>query len=276
MDSKKYIDGFLLQRRDASEVIEEFSDELSSMYGKCIDIGCGPGNITKELILPKLPADSVVVGADISESMIDSAKKKYQDEERLSFIKLNIEAEELPIKEIERYDNVLSFYCLHWCQNMRLALKNIHQLLRPGGRALVMFLSYNNGFDAYKRLQRNPRYKPYMEDVLKYIPAYHSCPNPRAMMKKTLEEVGFEVLHCSNREKTFVFESMEILQKHIIAVNPFINRIPDELKDEYKMEVTREIAEHKILFESHKNKSGYSVLDRYALIIAYFRKPNIL
>ncbi|KAG8037462.1 hypothetical protein G9C98_005672 [Cotesia typhae] len=218
-DSESYIDAYSLQRRDASEIIEEFADEISSMYGKCIDIGCGPGHVTKELILPKLPTESVIVGADISDSMIESAKKSYRDEKRLSFLKLNIETDELPIKEIEKYDNALSFYCLHWCQDM-------------------------------------------------------SCSNPRASLKKILEEVGFEVLHCSNREKTYVFANMEILQKHVIAINPFLNRIPENLRDEFNTAITKEVAEHKIIFESHKNKStGYSVLDRYEVLIAYFRKP---
>ncbi|XP_034950566.1 juvenile hormone acid O-methyltransferase [Chelonus insularis] len=274
MECKRYTEAFDVQRRDANEVIEEFADELAVMHGKCIDIGCGPGHITKELILPKLPTDSIVVGVDISESMVTYANKNHQKEERLSFKQLNIEDEDLPIKEHEKYDHALSFYCLHWCQNMRLALENIYKLLRPGGRGLVMFLSHNSGFDAYIRMQNNSRYKPYMEDASRYVPEYHSCPNPRAMMKKTLEEVGFEVLHCSNREKTFVFESMEILQKHIIAVNPFFNRIPNDLKDEYKVEITREVVRDKIIFESQKNKSnGYSVLDRYELLIAYFKKP---
>ncbi|XP_074101890.1 juvenile hormone acid methyltransferase isoform X1 [Cotesia typhae] len=273
-DSESYIDAYSLQRRDASEIIEEFADEISSMYGKCIDIGCGPGHVTKELILPKLPTESVIVGADISDSMIESAKKSYRDEKRLSFLKLNIETDELPIKEIEKYDNALSFYCLHWCQDMRLTLKNIYQLLRPGGRSLVMFLSYNNGFDAFIKFQTNPRYKSYMEDVLKYVPPFQSCSNPRASLKKILEEVGFEVLHCSNREKTYVFANMEILQKHVIAINPFLNRIPENLRDEFNTAITKEVAEHKIIFESHKNKStGYSVLDRYEVLIAYFRKP---
>lgn len=119
MDSNKYCEAHDLQRRDASEVIEEFADELAMMHGRCIDIGCGPGHVTKEIILPKLPNDAVVVGIDISELMIQRAKIKYSAEDRLTFSKLDIESPELPIEEIGKYDHAVSFYCLHWCQNMR-------------------------------------------------------------------------------------------------------------------------------------------------------------
>lgn len=53
--------------------------------------------------------------------MIDRAKQKYQNEKRLSFLQLNIETF-LPNEEVEQYNNVLSFYCLHWCQDIRYCL----------------------------------------------------------------------------------------------------------------------------------------------------------
>lgn len=126
------------------------------------------------------------VGADISKAMIDHAGQKYQSEKRLSFLQLDIETSVLPNEQLEQYSNVLSFYCLHWCQDprycltilyaailyqlltshvvrFRRAFDNIYKLLQPEGKALVMFLAWNDGFDAYMRVYENPRYKPYMQ-----------------------------------------------------------------------------------------------------------------
>lgn len=47
---------------------------------------------------------------------------------------------------------------------------------------------------------------------MKYVPYFHRCVNPRATLKKILEESGFEVMHCSRREKSFVFKNMQTLQ----------------------------------------------------------------
>lgn len=56
---------------------------------------------------------------DISKPMIEYAKKMYQDDERLSFQLLDIETMDLPKDTFDQFNNVLSFYCLHWCQNFR-------------------------------------------------------------------------------------------------------------------------------------------------------------
>lgn len=55
-------EGSSMQHRDAQDVVEEFSFELSKMRGTCLDIGSGPGDITKEMLLPILPHDAEVVG----------------------------------------------------------------------------------------------------------------------------------------------------------------------------------------------------------------------
>ena len=54
-----------LQYEDSSDIIEEFSDEIATMHGRCIDIGCGPGKVTNNLILPKLPLDATIVGESL-------------------------------------------------------------------------------------------------------------------------------------------------------------------------------------------------------------------
>lgn len=57
-----YLASSNMQRRDAIELIVEFSSELSNMRGKCLDIGCGPGQITKDILLPFLPEETETVG----------------------------------------------------------------------------------------------------------------------------------------------------------------------------------------------------------------------
>ena len=54
-----------LQREKASDVIDEFEEYLKGISGKCLDIGCGPGDITKEMILPALDPNAVVIGKKI-------------------------------------------------------------------------------------------------------------------------------------------------------------------------------------------------------------------
>ncbi|XP_003708425.1 juvenile hormone acid methyltransferase [Megachile rotundata] len=272
---EEYVNASKPQFLDALDIIEEFEKEMSEMKGVCIDIGCGPGDVTKRLILPRLSQDAELVGADISKAMIEHARQKYRDEKRLLFLQLDIEATVLPNEAIGRYSNALSFYCFHWCHNTWRAFENVYKLLRPGGKALIMFLAWNNGFDAYTKLHENPRYKPYMEDADRFIPFFQRYKDSRAALRKMLESIGFKILHCSKREKSFVYQNMQILKNHTIAVNPFISRIPDHLKQEFEDAMVREVANRKILFSNKTDNGGqeYSILDRYHILVAYIQKP---
>ncbi|KAG7197710.1 hypothetical protein KM043_014470 [Ampulex compressa] len=257
---------------DVSDTVEEFANEISKMEGRCIDIGCGPGNVSALLILPKLPPQAKLVGADISTPMINHARRKYRNEKRLCFVQLDIGMANLSPEEVGQYDNALSFYCLHWVHDSRQAFENIYKLLRAGGKALVTLISSRICFDAYMRMYENPRYRPYMQDVHCFIPPFHRCNDSRAKLRKILEEVGFEVQHCSRREKNFVFQNTEILRNQALSVNPFISRIPEDLKAEYGDVLLKEMISGMILLP--KDTDGdQRMLDRYQLLVAYVKKP---
>ncbi|XP_031845539.1 juvenile hormone acid methyltransferase isoform X2 [Nomia melanderi] len=267
---EEYVNACKFQYRDALEVIEEFGKEISEMKGKCIDIGCGPGNVTKTLLLPKLAPEVQVVGADISKPMVEYARKKCSEEKRLSFICLNAETEDLPNELVEQFDNVFSFFCLHW-----RTFNNIWRMLRPGGTALTMFLARNDGFDVYMSLYENPRYRPYMQDVDCFVPYYHRCKDQRSSLRRILEHTGFEVLHCSKRERSYIFQNEQSLINHQLAVNPFINRFPEELREEFLEDLTQGLLRRKILFrrDTDCDQRGYRILDVYDILVAHVRKP---
>ena len=56
-----------------------------------------------------------VSGMDVSQKMIDYARKNYANEKRMSFVECNLESKVIPRHLVEAYDNAVSFYCLHWC-----------------------------------------------------------------------------------------------------------------------------------------------------------------
>jgi len=54
-----------LQKEKGINLIEEFEENLKNISGKCMDVGCGPGDITKEIIMPALHPNAVVLGKKI-------------------------------------------------------------------------------------------------------------------------------------------------------------------------------------------------------------------
>lgn len=130
-NGKLYSESNALQKRDAKQIIEEFSHLFkwkSDGTETLLDIGTGAGDVLVEYLLPKMPEHfAQLVGVDISKEMIKYASEMYQNE-FLKFYKVDIESDFLtpkrndqstcPLKP-ESFDFITSFYCLHWIQNQR-------------------------------------------------------------------------------------------------------------------------------------------------------------
>lgn len=52
-----------MQRRDSLDIITEFFPQMSWMNEtECVlDVGCGPGDVTAGILLPRLPSSATVV-----------------------------------------------------------------------------------------------------------------------------------------------------------------------------------------------------------------------
>lgn len=62
VDPSMYVSYNIFTPKKVSNLMEEFADNLINMRGKCMDIGCGPGNITKHVLLPVFDQNAVVIG----------------------------------------------------------------------------------------------------------------------------------------------------------------------------------------------------------------------
>lgn len=112
-----------VQRRDSKQIFQEYMKVMqwrADGRDTLIDIGSGSGNVLMEFIYPMLPAQfDAVLATDISERMIDFARKNYGDFERSHFEVLDITCPQLPQQLYGQFDHVTSFYCLHWVQNQK-------------------------------------------------------------------------------------------------------------------------------------------------------------
>lgn len=118
----------VLQRRDAKDIIEEFSNLFNWHWDgsdSLLDIGCGAGDVLVELLLPKIPINTKVIGIDISKEMVKYANENYGNEEYLKFYKVDIESDfldgdcKLTPMIPSSFNFITSFYALHWIQNQR-------------------------------------------------------------------------------------------------------------------------------------------------------------
>lgn len=63
-----YVKHDTLQRTHSTEVLDEFFSQLdwSPEEEHVLDVGCGPGDITAEILLPRLPPNTSVVSRQLT------------------------------------------------------------------------------------------------------------------------------------------------------------------------------------------------------------------
>ncbi|KAI8042966.1 juvenile hormone acid O-methyltransferase [Drosophila gunungcola] len=263
-----------VQRHDAKLILDEFASTLqwrSDGEDALLDVGSGSGNVLMDFVRPLLPKRGQLVGTDISSQMVGYASKHYQGEERTRFQVLDIGCERLPEELSARFDHVTSFYCLHWVQNLKGALGNIYNLLKPeGGDCLLAFLASNPVYEVYKILKRNDKWSTFMQDVEQFISPLHYSVNPGEEFSQLLNEVGFEQHNVEIRNEVFVYEGVRTLKDNVKAICPFLERMPSTLHEEFLDDFV-DIVISMNLQQGEKNEDQ-KFLSPYKLVVAYARK----
>jgi trans-aconitate 2-methyltransferase len=111
--------------------------------GRCMDLGCGPGNST-ELLVNRFP-DAAVSGLDSSPAMIAAAR------ERLPAIAFEV-AEIATWRPRERFDLIFANAVLQWVPDHRTELQRLAGFLERGGCLAVQMP--NNLDEPSERLTR--------------------------------------------------------------------------------------------------------------------------
>lgn len=205
-----------LQRRDAKQTVDEFSHLLDwrpDGNDSLLDIGCGSGDVTIDILLPVMPMDfDRLVGVDLSQEMVEFARQQYRHP-RISFeqFDLGVDVDKQQFCT-EPFDHITSFYCLHWVQNQEQAVKNIYKLLKPNGDMLLVFLAQNPIFEIYKQMASNKKWAKFMTDVDNFISPYQYSKNPTDQFRKLLYSTGFSDYTVEIREKFFIFEGIDLLK----------------------------------------------------------------
>ncbi|KAK3873136.1 hypothetical protein Pcinc_021830 [Petrolisthes cinctipes] len=269
-DAQLYVSANAMQRRDALLVLSEYLPQMSwQEEGEAVlDIGCGSGDVTRNLLMPLLPRVEQVTGVDVSSEMVGYASKTFQHNS-LSFRHLDIEKSIQPRQIFpDGFTKVFSFYCLHWVRGQDQCLRNIYQLLQPGGEALLVFLANNPLFTMYENMSLKPEWQEYMQDVSNYVSVYQHKSDPAQSMVEVAEEAGFEVVSCEAPKLEFVFQNINYVKNAIKAVNPFVKRVPQDKQEAFLKECLTELASLKT-----RRPDGQMVA-RYGLMIAHLQRPE--
>lgn len=124
---------YMARKDDISHRVEGESTLLSEVpvgSKRVLDLGCGDGHLLR-LVLDHCD-DATGVGLDISQSMLDHSRRRFENDQRVSFIEHNMD-EALP--DLGRFDCIVSSFAIHHCtdERKRELYGEVFKLLEPGG-----------------------------------------------------------------------------------------------------------------------------------------------
>ncbi len=116
-----------------TELIERLLSFCQSKgNGKLLDLGCGTG----QLSIPMHSYFEEVIGIDISQEMVDEARRigREQNTENMRFI--TMESEKMD-KELGQFDLIVCGNAFHW-MDRELVLDKSYDLLKPSGGMVIL------------------------------------------------------------------------------------------------------------------------------------------
>jgi ubiquinone/menaquinone biosynthesis C-methylase UbiE len=126
--------------RQAETALEDALRSHLTSEARILDLGCGTGSNADRIVRLDLPFQSYL-GADLSEHMLEAARKKHPDRTNMRFESIRLDRDELPDGE---FDVVLATWVFSHLQAPERLVERIVGRLKPGGVLLATFKAERN------------------------------------------------------------------------------------------------------------------------------------
>ncbi|KAM7293713.1 juvenile hormone acid O-methyltransferase isoform X3 [Ixodes scapularis] len=132
-----------------------------------LDIGCGTGDFTRNVLLPWSKPCREMVAVDALPGMIQYAKANHPHPE-ITYEVLDAGSRDISkfLEKHGKFDRVYSFYCFHWIKDQDVAFANVSKLLKDDGECLFLFLSQFVFYDVWQEMASKERWRDIIGDPL--------------------------------------------------------------------------------------------------------------
>ncbi|MFO2553307.1 methyltransferase domain-containing protein [Legionella pneumophila serogroup 1] len=200
-------------------VAEEYLSYLKvNPTDKILDIGCGNGAFTKNILM-KVPQGSAL-GIDASENMLHLAQDVSKEYPNFSVQKADVLTMDFHLQ----FDYVVSFWCLQWaCANIQKAFLNIVNALKPGGKFLTLFPAGDDPFImSYYALKKSGQFAS-LHDFIPPVDYSHLN-----NLEKKLESLSCQELKVKLCRQSITLPSLDVFRKFVNGIAFYQGQLPNE------------------------------------------------
>lgn len=272
LSPKEYLSSNSMQRQGVVYVLNSYLPKMKFLNDGTeviMDAGCGTGDVTMDILLPKLPSRlNQFIGTDISKDAVTYCREKYATEDgKISFDLLDIGTTCLPSKFQNQCNHIFSFFCVHWC-DLNAVFKNIHSILKPGGEGLICFLNNNYLLSTWAKLAKSEKWKQYFGDDHKI---------PSQLENRTVDEytamlnnAGFKNSVCTIDRIDYPYKNREEYVRGIMAMNFLISHLDEHMQMNF---ISETIDDHiNLKYISYEDDDGIAMFT-YQMVILQPKKP---
>jgi malonyl-CoA O-methyltransferase len=116
-----------LQRTVGKELLDSIN--ATKLAGTLLDLGCGTGFLTRELLARS--NHETTIALDIALSMLQTTQGKLAEKRNIIYV--CADAEQLPLSG-QSIDSVFSNLALQWCRDLEAVFTGIRRALKPDGQ----------------------------------------------------------------------------------------------------------------------------------------------
>ncbi|CAN8019078.1 unnamed protein product [Ixodes persulcatus] len=219
-----------------------------SVRHQVLDIGCGIGDFTRDVLLPWSHPCRKLVGIDISPSMLNYAKRHYGHPD-ICYDVLDAASSDVSafLKKYGRFDRIYSFYCLHWIRDQKAVFRNIGTLLKDDGECLLVFCAQFVLYNVWVEMSNMERWKNIIGDPRHaFADTWHdelstSLDGLEKAVRRLVADAGMATLSCEVYPTQSDFSNDERLLGLLVPLVTVKTDTTEEDKDRMREELSAKL-----------------------------------